>query len=156
MTERTKASDESLAEYLNAEIEQASKLQHGLAMDTNIAAPSSKWATPAEVTDLDVAFGPARMGDLLPAYYEVPDEFRNHNARGIEWNNVASHWFCFGLKGKLVPKPGIEKQAALRHLAAVMGSYQPKHEHKIAGVAYLMSLWFEPYEPVPEEAKGFR
>jgi hypothetical protein len=29
------------------------------------------------------------------------------------------------------------------HLKAIMGSFQPKHEHKTAGVAYLMSLWFE-------------
>ena len=40
-------------------------------------------------------------------------------------------------------KQGISLSLALRHLGACLSSWEPKHEHKTAGVAYLMSLWFE-------------
>ena len=32
---------------------------------------------------------------------------------------------------------------AIRHLKAILVSYDPKHEHKEAGVAFLLSEWFE-------------
>ncbi len=44
---------------------------------------------------------------------------------------------------KFVSKPGIDETDAKRHLKAVLGSFAPKHEHKEAACAYLMSLWFE-------------
>lgn len=37
---------------------------------------------------------------------------------------------------------GVDGNDAYRQLGAIMGSYQPQHVHKIAGVAYLASLWF--------------
>lgn len=42
------------------------------------------------------------------------------------------------------PASVIGTQKVHRHISACLGSYEPKHEHKIAGVAYLLSLWFEP------------
>jgi len=50
-----------------------------------------------------------------------------------------------GLKKSEVPpvKEGIDVNMALRHLHAIQGSFEPKHEYKEAAVAYLASLWFE-------------
>lgn len=45
----------------------------------------------------------------------------------------------------VVPKEGVDPDKAMRHLAACMRSFEPKHEHKMAGVACLMATWFEDY-----------
>ena len=36
----------------------------------------------------------------------------------------------------------IDPEAVNRHTRACLRSFEPRHEHKIAGVAYLLSLWF--------------
>lgn len=96
---------------------------------------------PAEIDDATVAF-PAMVGDLMPSQEDIPEEFKQF--LGTKWNQVFSDWFYFGLKGaKWQSKEGINQDKALRHIGAVMGSYEPKHEYKEAAAAYLMSLWFE-------------
>jgi hypothetical protein len=94
------------------------------------------------LTALDVAFGGAAHGmrELLPPYESIPKEFRNNRT---EWNRLFSDWFYRGLSSlELEPKEGIDKHAALAHIRAVMSSFEPKHEHKEAGVAFLLSQWF--------------
>jgi hypothetical protein len=44
---------------------------------------------------------------------------------------------------KFVVREGVDAKAAWRHCAALLRSFEPKHEHKEAGVAYLMSQYFE-------------
>ena len=96
---------------------------------------------PAEIDNITAAF-PAMVSDLMPAQENIPEEFKRFP--GTKWNQVFSDWFYSGLKGaEWQPKEGIDQARALRHIGTVMGSYEPKHEHKEAAVAYLMSLWFE-------------
>lgn len=91
-----------------------------------------------EITDLDMAFGTV-VG--LPVYSQVPDEFKR---AGSKWNRLFNDMFAFGLKAiNLTPKSDIDPAKAWRHIRALSGSFQPKHEHKEAGVAYLMSQYFE-------------
>jgi len=47
---------------------------------------------------------------------------------------------------KYLPKEGIDPQMAFRHIKACLGDWGPKHEHKFAGCAYLLSLWFDDVE----------
>lgn len=95
---------------------------------------------PKKCSDVDVAF-PTGVKAFLPPYSEVPDEFKN---RSNKWARVVSKWFFSGLTaGTLKPKDGVNYDDAIRHLRVCMGSWEPKHEHKEAGVAYLMSMWFE-------------
>jgi hypothetical protein len=55
--------------------------------------------------------------------------------------------------GELPPeKDGIDRRAAFRHISACLGSYDPSHEHKIAGVGYLISLWFKSKEEIEADA----
>lgn len=96
---------------------------------------------PKKVQDVMVAF-PATLGDMLPKWDEIPAEFKHGHTK---WNNLAGEWFFSGLQGHFVPKEGIELADAMRHLKCIMGSYEPKHEHKEAGAAYLMSLWFDDF-----------
>lgn len=103
---------------------------------------------PHKMEDVDMAFGPRDVYSHLPGY--KPEFYRLDNP----WGKIASTWFRDGLpKGvKFHPKPGINAQDAFRHIRDVMGSFEPKHEHKIAGCAYLMSIWFERVE-FPGEVK---
>lgn len=100
----------------------------------------SKFDFPQEVTALDLSFG-GDMKKLLPPMSKIPDEFKN---RDTKWNDLVSDWFFRGLESfDCVPKKGIDKKIALNHISAIMRSWDPKHEHKEAGCAYLFSLWFE-------------
>ena len=101
---------------------------------------SDKWKQPQEVDGLALAFG-GNIADLMPAYTTVPDEFKS---RGNKWVQFQQDWFFYGLADvKWKPKKGIDKDRALRHLKAIQASWEPKHEHKEAAVAYLASLWFD-------------
>lgn len=98
-----------------------------------------------EVEDVDIAFG-ARALDWMPPYEEIPEEFKGfgHN----EWCKIARRWFYEGLSKdtKVYPKDGVDLQKAFRVLQATQGSFAPKHEHKEAAVAYMMSEWFDKIE----------
>lgn len=97
--------------------------------------------TVKEVDGVDLAFGPARINTLLPAWDEIPDEFKRHNNK---WVRIVSRWFFQGLKGATFkPKPGVDERKALNHIGACMKSWEPQHEHKEAGCAYLLSEFFE-------------
>lgn len=105
------------------------------------------WSQPKEIDPLAAAFGCGTMdiGKYLPPVSDIPDEFR----RGSNyWCQLVSKLFFDG--GQLPDtKPGIDRSAALLHFRAVLGSFAPKHEHKEAGCAYLLSLWCDP----PAESK---
>lgn len=103
------------------------------------ATPAIDWSQPQPVTDLDVAFPANVIGRLLPPMEEIPQEF---HASSNPWCKIASGLF---FSGGHLPKSreGIDRLNASRHLRAVLGSFEPKHEHKEAGAAYLMSLWYE-------------
>ena len=98
------------------------------------------FSKPFQLDALRVAF-PASVKDLMPAYEDIPAEFKRFP--GTVWNKWQAEWFYKGLNGFPKAKPGIDQDAALRHLEAIQGSWEPKHEHKEAAVAYLASLWLE-------------
>ena len=102
---------------------------------------STETMKPALVTRLEMAF-PTNVRELMPRMEDIPKEFKDRN-NGTEWNRLFGDWFYNGLESlDLTPKEGIDKEQALRHIQTVMGSWEPKHEHKEAAVAYLLSLWF--------------
>jgi len=43
----------------------------------------------------------------------------------------------------LTPKDGVDVKKAMRALKAALGSFEPKHEHKMAAVGYMLSQWFD-------------
>lgn len=105
---------------------------------------------PIPVSDVDIAFGGKAM-EILPPVSAIPKEFHNYSN---EWNRFVSGWFFGGLKRYPVPREGVDFGLALRNLACVIGSFEPKHEHKEAGAAYLASLWFKSPNGEPIKAKG--
>lgn len=116
------------------------------------------------VDEVDVVFGTKAMS-ILPPYRDIPDEFKvmsessafgkthrtsPNGATASEWLQVVSDWFFRGLKGaKWKPKPGIDVKKALCAVKCCIGSFEPSHEHKESGCAYLLSQWFDGVEYTP-------
>lgn len=96
---------------------------------------------PIEITRLDIAFGGKAM-EILPAYKDTPEEFKQ---MGNRWNKFISQWFYNGLDKSEYPtaKDGVDLNQALLNIKACLVDFRPKHEHKIAGAAYLASQWFK-------------
>lgn len=94
---------------------------------------------PQKVDDLTLVF-PADVRTLMPKHKDIPDAYPGM----AKWIKFQQDWFYGGLEDvKFTPKEGINPKDAWRHLKAIQGSFQPKHEHKEAAIAYLASLWFE-------------
>lgn len=82
---------------------------------------------------------PRRTADCMPAYADIPKEFKT----GLHpWSRWQATWFFEGLDAKPEAQGGIDRDAAMRHLNYIQRSWDTKHEHKAAAVAYLASLWF--------------
>ena len=87
------------------------------------------------ITDAEVAFSTEK---LLPKMVDIPDEF--HGSGNI-YTKIASAVF-FGSKlpdGNVSVNDGIDEGLLFRAVRAHLGSWAPKHEHKIAGVGYMIS-----------------
>jgi hypothetical protein len=101
-----------------------------------------------EVDNILMAF-PADVMNLMPKYEDIPDEFKHGHT---EWNKIFANWFYCGIViHKTVPKEDVDAEKAIKHLKAIIGSYQPKHEHKEAAVSYLLSQWFDEFEWEPNK-----
>lgn len=105
-----------------------------------------------DLSAVDRAF-PTSIRGMMPEYKDIPREFTNG---GTKWNELVSAMFFLGLKKlELKPRPGVDKDKAMRHIKYILGSWEPKHEHKEAGAAFLFNEWFEDvtFEPKPYEEK---
>jgi hypothetical protein len=101
-----------------------------------------------ELTAADVAFGGIKH---MPKYDTLPADFKRHN--GNDYCKAVSSWFFSGAKASpngltiegqtFTAKPGVDATKALRAIKAVLGSFEPKHEHKEAACAFMLSEWFE-------------
>ena len=95
-----------------------------------------------EFDGLSAVFG-ARLTQY-PDMAVIPEEFRRHSGK---FQDIVSTLFFkggslddFGLKWR----PGIDRGAAQMAIGAWLCSFDPKHEHKTATVAWALSEWMEP------------
>lgn len=96
-----------------------------------------------DISDVMMAF-PAFVSDMMPKYEDIPERYKDHNDPA---NEFVSNWFFDGLKNpEFVPREGVDPKKAFRHILCIMRSFEPKHEHKIASVAYLLDEWFSSYK----------
>lgn len=105
---------------------------------------SDGFDTPHEVSDLANVFG-GDMSSLLPDWGDIPQPFRSHygDEESRPWIEWQGDWFFKGVsKDSVKARKDIELDAAFRHLGTIQGSWEPKHEHKAAAVAWLASRWF--------------
>jgi len=97
---------------------------------------------PRKIESMEMAFGMIDLEKDLPKYDEIPEEFKTFNK--TKWNKIITDFFFSGACNiKFNSKKGIDGMMAFNHVLACLRSFQPKHEHKVAGCAYLMSLWFD-------------
>lgn len=104
------------------------------------------WTRPVKLEDVSVAF-PADALDYFPTVEEVPDEFRDRygEERVVKYRRFCDSWFAgvidpATIKWHMVD--GVDGEDAWRQFQAIMRSFAiPKHEQKIAGAAWLVSLW---------------
>ena len=99
---------------------------------------------PQKIDQVTLAFPANVIGTLLPEWHKIPDEFKRLSH---PWAQFVMTWFALGMEATFHCKPGVDKETAQRHLQACLGSFEPKHEHKIAGAAYLASCFFD--RPLP-------
>lgn len=90
---------------------------------------------PHQVDDVTLAF-PAIIDDLMP------DE-RLHVGYNSALGRLAADIFGEGDRYGFCAREGIDAEKAWRHIAAILRSFAPKHEHKIGGVGYLIGEFFE-------------
>ncbi len=100
------------------------------------------WKTPHEFSDVQRVF-PAQIMEHLPPWEEIPDDFKNESHSAC---NVLPRWMFGDLFTKepmasIVGKEGVSAKTIFYHIDTILRSYEPKHEHKEAGVAYMISLW---------------
>ena len=94
----------------------------------------------SDVDPVTMAFGAVDTSKLMPPYADIPQEFKHGSGK---WNRLMSDWFYCGVKNMvLTPREGVDQVKALRHIKSILASFEPKHEHKEAGVAYLLDQWF--------------
>ena len=95
---------------------------------------------PVETTAVQRTFS-AGIDHLLPAYEDIPEEFKRLEN---PWVKFQRDWFFHGLppNTQFGAKDGVNAETAFYHLHCIQSSYEPKHEHKEAAVAFLASLWF--------------
>lgn len=102
-----------------------------------------------ELDGPSVAFGDIKH---MPKFNGLPPEFQDwHNQR--PHCKAVSMWFYKGAERdgnaividgeRFTPKEGVDADKALRAIKAVLGSWAPKHEHKIAACGYMLSEWFD-------------
>jgi hypothetical protein len=112
----------------------------------------SDWSKPKELTFQPLFHEDHMVLDLMPNMHEIPEQFKRWN--GDPYIELQKEWFYRGLEGcHILEREGIDRKKAIKHLAAIQNSFTPKHEHKVAAVAFLMSLWFS--IPSEEQRKEF-
>jgi len=95
------------------------------------------------VTKVDVAFGGGYK--FLPPYETIPAEFKNDVNPFVR---LANDLMYKGVPGPKTPsmtlRPDLVPVAPKipDFMGSILSSFQPKHEHKIAGAAFLLSQMF--------------
>lgn len=94
-----------------------------------------------DLTQVDVIFGNIKH---LPPYDVIPDRFRN---RSDPYVKFVAEWFFQGRTQedmrRLKTRASVERGKALAAIKCVLGSFEPRHEHKEAGCAFMLHEWFE-------------
>jgi hypothetical protein len=108
----------------------------------------SKPYRPIPIDDVRLAF-PGDVEFLMPDPAEIPREYwEGHRLypmiREFIFTGVAPRNLSFDAR------LDFDYNVVARHLRAIQGSFQPKHEHKQATLTLLFDLWFPNLREVQE------
>jgi len=101
---------------------------------------------PKEVSDVMLAFPANVCKEHLPAMGQIPEVFKDNLGHPTVTlvENLAYGKFR-GAQVSFKPREGLEGEPVWRHILACLRSFEPKHEHKISGVAYLVDEWIDAF-----------
>lgn len=104
------------------------------------AADPQDFSTPWSFETLSNTY---RTERVMPAMEDIPQEFKRDNNPWVVFQRT---WFFSGLTDDNAPKvkQGLKFTDVWRHLSVIQRSFDTRHEHKQAAVAYLASKWLEP------------
>lgn len=97
------------------------------------------FVVPVNFPDFEMPFSSVGLSQFPPKDIIPVEYFSNQN----EWNQKASALFFDG-GGGLNVKPEFSKQNVFRAVNGYLQSFAPKHEHKIATVAWLLATHTNP------------
>lgn len=104
---------------------------------------TNKWARPQQLTQIPLKV----IGTLLPEWNEIPEDFKRERGEAVRWINIINDWFFSGAQNiQIICKPGISQKLIMAHLRVVLQDWDPSHEHKTSGAAWLLSLWTDKIE----------
>lgn len=90
----------------------------------------------ASVSDPELAFSTTR---LLPTLEQIPAEFKESS--NLYYSLTKAIFYGDPLPEiEIEIKDGYSPEVLNKCVRAHLGSYGPEHEHKLSGVAYMMSL----------------
>ncbi len=94
---------------------------------------------------------------ILGIYLPKPEWFDWRQWKFGPWADVAQGLWA-GKEYKFEPRNELSAKAISNHLNMCIASLEPKHEHKIAGMALLLALWttLEWPEELREAAKAWQ
>ena len=93
----------------------------------------------ASVTKPEVAFGTTRF---LPALEAIPQDFLRGTGEAMAYLELVNALF-YGLQlpgGAIEIRKDLSAEGLRDCIMAQLRSWEPRHEHKMAGVAYMLSL----------------
>lgn len=100
--------------------------------------------TPANlelIDDVDLAFGTTK---LLPMLEQIPSDFKERDGDLLYFKVVNSLFYGLSLpQGNVEFKEGFEPEKVVRAVRAHLASWEPKHEHKMTCVAYMLKCMAE-------------
>ncbi|NBK98199.1 MAG: hypothetical protein EOM50_09285 [Erysipelotrichia bacterium] len=89
-----------------------------------------------KISDVDVSFGTTM---LLPKEKDIPEDFKDYGKNEIYFKIVNSLFYGFTPPDADIEfKDGFDPNKVLRVVRAHLASWEPKHQHKTAGVAYML------------------
>jgi hypothetical protein len=138
----------------------AAVLRAELARPTDLPPLPSPPTEPREVHPVLRAFPAKVIGTLLPNWDDIPETFKRYMT--CPWHDLAARWFAsssgmgepFPADVEFHGKPGVSPEKAYHHIDACLRSFEPKHEHKIAGVSWLIECFLEKVV-IPSEKKEY-
>lgn len=104
---------------------------------------------PVPVTDALLAF-PGQVEHLMPAPEEIPERYWEEDARLFPLIRKFVYEGYMPADFTFEARDEIDYGLVHRHMAAIRGSFQPKHEHKIAALTMLLDLWLPNLKPIEE------
>lgn len=92
-----------------------------------------------------------KTAQLIPRKLEIPPEFFDGRNEAVRETRL---WILYGLETDREPKPGIDADAAKRHMRVIHCAWGVDYDRKVAAAAWLLTLWYDEPTDEPTDEPG--